>query len=62
MIPDLSVDGTGRELDDQAKKAFGDQARALFDWKTLAPAKEYPETASTAFSEVASKRQDEVIG
>ena len=61
MIPDLSVDGTGRELDDQAKKAFGDQGRALFDWKTLAPGKAYSETASTEFAAVANKRQIEVI-
>ena len=55
IIPDLSVDVTGRELGDQAKKAFGDQGRALFDWKTLAPGKAYSETASTEFAAVANK-------
>jgi hypothetical protein len=60
IIPDLSVDGTGRELGDQAKKAFGDQAFSLFDWKTLAPGKAYSETASTEFAVIANKRQVEV--
>ena len=60
MIPDLCVDGTGRELDEKAKKVLGDQGRALFDWKTLAPGKAYSETASTEFAAVANKRQVEV--
>ena len=51
MIPDLCVDDTGRELDEKAKKVLGDQARALFDWKTLAPGKAYSETASTEIAE-----------
>ena len=39
IIPDLCVDGTGRELDEKAKKVLGDHGRALFDRKTLAPGK-----------------------
>ena len=60
IIPDMCVDGTGRELDEKAKKVLGDHGRALFDWKTLAPGKAYSETASTEFAAVANKRQIEV--
>ena len=60
MIPDMCVDGTGRELDEKAKKVLGDHGRALFDWKTLATGKAYSKTASTELAAVANKRQVEV--